>query len=79
MNNMKHPISVSSAPSGWSRRFSIASYIGKTTSEFIELERMQQGNLDTPFKAHMLSDGTLRFICLATSCCIHQVGYRIPS
>ncbi|MFV0681474.1 AAA family ATPase [Ottowia sp.] len=34
--------------------------------EFIELEWTQVGNTDTPFKAHMLSDGTLRFICLAT-------------
>jgi len=34
-------------------------------SEFIELEWTQRGNPDTPFKAHMLSDGTLRFICLA--------------
>jgi predicted ATPase len=35
-------------------------------SEFIELEWTQKGKPDTPFKAHMLSDGTLRFICLAT-------------
>ncbi len=34
--------------------------------ETIELEWTQRGNPDTPFKAHMLSDGTLRFICLAT-------------
>lgn len=34
--------------------------------EFVELEWMQKGNPDTPFKAHMLSDGTLRFMCLAT-------------
>lgn len=34
--------------------------------ETIELEWTQVGNTDTPFKAHMLSDGTLRFICLAT-------------
>ncbi len=34
--------------------------------EFIELEWTQKGRPDTPFKAHMLSDGTLRFICLAT-------------
>lgn len=34
--------------------------------EFIELEWIQKGRPDTPFKAHMLSDGTLRFICLAT-------------
>lgn len=35
-------------------------------SETIELEWTQKGNPDTPFKAHILSDGTLRFICLAT-------------
>lgn len=34
--------------------------------ENIELEWTQMGRSDTPFKAHMLSDGTLRFICLAT-------------
>nr|VFK11089.1 MAG: Predicted ATPase [Candidatus Kentron sp. LPFa] len=34
--------------------------------EFVELEWTQAGNPDTPFKAHVLSDGTLRFICLAT-------------
>ncbi len=34
--------------------------------EFVELEWTQKGAPDTPFKAHMLSDGTLRFICLAT-------------
>jgi len=33
--------------------------------EFIELEWTEQGG-DKPFKAHQLSDGTLRFICLAT-------------
>ena len=32
----------------------------------IELEWTQKGRPDTPFKAHMLSDGSLRFICLAT-------------
>lgn len=34
--------------------------------EFVELEWTQKGKPDTPFKAHILSDGTLRFICLAT-------------
>ena len=34
--------------------------------EYVELEWMQKGKPDTPFKAHMLSDGSLRFICLAT-------------
>lgn len=34
--------------------------------EYVELEWTQQGRPDTPFKAHMLSDGSLRFICLVT-------------
>lgn len=34
--------------------------------EYIELEWLQKGRSDTPLKAHMLSDGSLRFICLAT-------------
>lgn len=34
--------------------------------EVVELEWRQKGNPDTPFRAHMFSDGTLRFICLAT-------------
>ena len=33
--------------------------------EIIELEWFERGQ-DIPFKAHLLSDGTLRFICLAT-------------
>jgi predicted ATPase len=33
--------------------------------DVIELEWFEQGQ-DIPFKAHLLSDGTLRFICLAT-------------
>lgn len=35
-------------------------------AEYIELEWSQRGKSDTPFKAHMLSDGSLRFICLMT-------------
>lgn len=34
--------------------------------DLIELEWNQVGKPDTPFKAHILSDGTLRFICLMT-------------
>lgn len=34
--------------------------------EFVELEWTQKGKPDTPFKAHVLSDGTLRFMCLVT-------------
>jgi len=37
----------------------------RTKQEQIELEWYERGE-DTPFKAHHLSDGTLRFICLAT-------------
>lgn len=32
----------------------------------VELEWTQKGHQDTPCKAHLLSDGTLRFICLTT-------------
>ena len=35
-------------------------------SEYIELEWTERGKPDTPWKAHVLSDGTLRFICLTT-------------
>ena len=35
-------------------------------TEYIELEWTERGKPDTPWKAHMLSDGTLRFICLTT-------------
>jgi predicted ATPase len=34
--------------------------------ESIELEWFEQRDPDTPYKAHVLSDGTLRFICLTT-------------
>jgi predicted ATPase len=34
--------------------------------EYIGLEWFAKGQPDTPLKAHVLSDGTLRFICLAT-------------
>ena len=34
--------------------------------EYVQLEWKQLGHPDTPFKAHMLSDGSLRFICLVT-------------
>ncbi|MBE0469117.1 MAG: AAA family ATPase [Methyloprofundus sp.] len=30
----------------------------------VELEWIEQGDPDTPYRAHVLSDGTLRFICL---------------
>lgn len=41
-------------------------YRDEENLEYIELEWLQVGQLDTPLKAHMLSDGSLRFICLAT-------------
>lgn len=44
--------------------------------EIIELEWMQKGNPDTPFKANMLSDGTLRFICLTTL--LLQPWHKLP-
>jgi predicted ATPase len=37
-----------------------------TSSEMIQLEWRQRGS-DYPFRANQLSDGTLRFICLATA------------
>jgi predicted ATPase len=37
-----------------------------SSSETIELEWTERGKPDTPWKAHVLSDGTLRFICLTT-------------
>lgn len=41
-------------------------FVQREGEKFIELEWFEKGNPDTPFKAHVLSDGTLRFICLAT-------------
>jgi predicted ATPase len=38
----------------------------ETQHDNIELEWHHQADSDTPFKAHMLSDGSLRFICLTT-------------
>lgn len=43
-----------------------ADFVHRDDEETIQLEWLEAGNLDTPFKAHVLSDGTLRFICLAT-------------
>jgi predicted ATPase len=34
--------------------------------ELVELEWFEQTDPDTPYRAHTLSDGTLRFICLTT-------------
>lgn len=41
-------------------------FIHRPDAEYVELEWTQKGKPDTPFKALHLSDGTLRFICLAT-------------
>lgn len=41
-------------------------FVFRDGDEYIQLEWSEIGNLDTPFKAFVLSDGTLRFICLAT-------------
>lgn len=43
-----------------------ADFVQREDEESIQLEWFEQGNPDTPFKAHILSDGTLRFICLTT-------------
>lgn len=45
-------------------------------TETIELEWTQRGKPDTPLKAHMLSDGTLRFICL--TCLLMQPLSLLP-
>lgn len=41
-------------------------FIHREGEEYIQLEWTEIGDPDTTFKAHILSDGTLRFICLAT-------------
>jgi len=41
-------------------------FVNRDDEENIQLEWLEKGNLDTPFKANVLSDGTLRFMCLAT-------------
>jgi predicted ATPase len=42
----------------------------------VELEWTERGDPDTPHRAHMLSDGTLRFICLTTL--LLQPSHLIP-
>lgn len=44
--------------------------------DFIELEWTERGRPDTPWKAHVLSDGTLRFICLTTL--LQQPQHLLP-
>ncbi|MBR5940518.1 MAG: AAA family ATPase [Neisseriaceae bacterium] len=41
-------------------------YRDEENLEYIELEWFHKEDLDTPLKAYMLSDGSLRFICLTT-------------
>ncbi len=41
-------------------------FVFREGEQTIELEWFEKGDLDTPWKAHILSDGTIRFICLAT-------------
>jgi len=41
-------------------------FVQREDVDNVQLEWFERGNPDTPFKAHVLSDGTLRFICLAT-------------
>lgn len=43
-----------------------ADFVQREDEANIQLEWFEKGNPDTPFKAYVLSDGTLRFICLAT-------------
>lgn len=45
-------------------------------SESLELEWTERGRPDTPWKAHVLSDGTLRFICLTTL--LLQPSWHMP-
>lgn len=42
----------------------------------IELEWFEQASPDTPYRAHVLSDGTLRFICLTTL--LMQPSHLLP-
>lgn len=44
--------------------------------ERVELEWFEQQDPDTPYKAHVLSDGTLRFICLTTL--LMQPSHLLP-
>lgn len=44
--------------------------------DMVELEWFEQTDPDTPLRAHLLSDGTLRFICLTTL--LLQPAYLLP-
>jgi len=52
-------------------------FVHRENQDIIELEWTHLGKPDTPFRAHILSDGTLRFICLATL--LLQPTYLLPS
>lgn len=41
-------------------------FLHRESDEYVQIEWLQDGYPDTPFKAHLLSDGSLRFICLVT-------------
>ncbi|MBN9698180.1 MAG: AAA family ATPase [Zoogloea sp.] len=41
-------------------------FVHRNDEEYVQLEWLQVGHSDSPFKAHLLSDGSLRFICLVT-------------
>jgi predicted ATPase len=41
-------------------------FVHRGDEEYVQLEWLQTGYPDSPFKAHLLSDGSLRFICLVT-------------
>lgn len=41
-------------------------FVQRKSTDLVELEWFQKGRNDTPLKAHILSDGSLRFICLMT-------------
>jgi predicted ATPase len=45
-------------------------------AEYVELEWTHRDNPTTPCKAHMLSDGTLRFLCLSTL--LMQPSHLLP-
>jgi predicted ATPase len=41
-------------------------FIFRDGADYVQLEWTERGQPDTPWKANVLSDGTLRFMCLAT-------------
>lgn len=47
-------------------------FVFRDDLEFLQLEWTERGQPDTPWKANVLSDGTLRFMCLATLLLQHE-------